>query len=115
KEKFEAIWVGDEEGCDLRWSNLDLQQLGAQAPDLAPLILDLSESDEPKRKGSDLLSSIYGEVERRRTPYLIIVEEADRFVPQNGERLAIFGEIARRGRKRGVGLMVCTQRPSLVH
>ncbi len=81
---------------------------------MAPLILDLSEADEPREKVTSLLSSIYTEVERRRTPYLIIVEEADRFVPQNGDKVAIFGEIARRGRKRGVGLMVCTQRPSLV-
>jgi uncharacterized protein len=114
KEKYDAVWIGDEPACDLQWSGLDLGQLGAQAPDLAPLILDLSESDAPKQKVSDLLSGIYTEVEKRRTPYLIVVEEADRFVPQNGERVAIFGEIARRGRKRGVGLMVCTQRPSMV-
>ncbi|MDA4113718.1 MAG: DUF87 domain-containing protein [Thaumarchaeota archaeon] len=114
KEKYDAVCIGDEPSCDLQWSGLDLDQLGAQAPDLAPLILDLSESEEPKQKVSDLLTSIYREVEKRRTPYLIIVEEADRFVPQNGERVAIFGEIARRGRKRGVGLMVCTQRPSMV-
>ncbi len=114
KQKYDAVWVGDEQGCDLRWAGLDLGQLGAQAPDLAPLILDLSEAEEPKEKVANLLSSIYREVEKRRTPYLIVVEEADRFVPQNGDRVAIFGEIARRGRKRGVGLMVCTQRPSLV-
>jgi DNA-binding Lrp family transcriptional regulator len=114
KQKYDALWVGDEQGCDLKWSGVDLAQLGTQAPDLAPLILDLSEADQPKEKVASLLSSIYKEVERRRTPYLVVVEEADRFVPQNGERVAIFGEIARRGRKRGVGLMVCTQRPSLV-
>ena len=114
KEKYDAVCIGDEPSCDLQWSGLDLEHLGAQAPDLAPLILDLSESDEQRQKVSDLLSSIYREVEKRRTPYLIIVEEADRFVPQNGERVAIFNEIARRGRKRGVGLMVCTQRPSMV-
>ncbi|MDA4123574.1 MAG: DUF87 domain-containing protein [Thaumarchaeota archaeon] len=114
KQKYDVIWVGDEQGCDLQWSGLDLGRLGTQAPDLAPLVLDLSETDGPRQKVSDILSIIYTEVERRRTPYLVIVEEADRFVPQNGEKVAIFGEIARRGRKRGVGLMVCTQRPSLV-
>jgi uncharacterized protein len=114
KEKYDAVCIGDEPSCDIQWSGLDLEHLGAQAPDLAPLILDLSESDGQRQKVSDLLSSIYTEVEKRRTPYLIIVEEADRFVPQNGEKVAIFNEIARRGRKRGVGLMVCTQRPSMV-
>jgi hypothetical protein len=114
KDKHEVIWVGDEETCDLQWSGVDPEQLAAQAPDIAPMVLDVSETEEPKQKVGDLISSIYREVEKRRTPYLIIVEEADRFIPQNGDRVPIFGEIARRGRKRGIGLMVCTQRPSLV-
>jgi hypothetical protein len=114
KEKYELVLVGDDPTCDLQWSSTDLGQLASQAPDIAPLILDVSETEAPKEKVGELLSKIYAEVEKRRTPYLIIVEEADRFIPQNGERVAIFGEIARRGRKRGLGLMVCTQRPSLV-
>jgi len=114
KEKYEVVCVGDEPGCDLQWSTLDYGQLAAQAPDIAPLILDVSETEKPKEAVGSLLSQVYQEVERRRTPYLIILEEADRFIPQNGEKLAIFGEVARRGRKRGMGLMVCTQRPSLV-
>ena len=114
KEKYEVVLVGDDANCDLQWSSTDLGQLASQAPDIAPLILDVSETEAPKEKVGELLSKIYEEVERRRTPYLVIVEEADRFIPQNGERVPIFGEIARRGRKRGIGLMVCTQRPSLV-
>ncbi|MDA4115822.1 MAG: DUF87 domain-containing protein [Thaumarchaeota archaeon] len=114
KEKYEVVLVGDDPTCDLQWSSLDLGQLASQAPDIAPLILDVSETEAPKEKVGELLSRIYEEVERRRTPYLVVVEEADRFIPQNGERVPIFGEIARRGRKRGIGLMVCTQRPSLV-
>lgn len=114
KEKYEAIWIGEEEGCDIKWHELDLDALAAASPDIAPLILDVSETDEPKEKVAVLLTKIYSEVERRRTPYLVIVEEADRFVPQNGQRVEILNEVARRGRKRGLGLMVCTQRPSLV-
>jgi predicted transcriptional regulator len=113
-EKYDVIVVGDDEQSDAQWSTADLAQLAHQAPDIAPLILDVSETENPKESVSTLLSAIYQEVEKRRTPYLLIVEEADRFIPQNGDRLPIFGEIARRGRKRGVGLMVCTQRPSLV-
>jgi DNA-binding Lrp family transcriptional regulator len=114
KEKYEVVLVGDDGACDLQWSSLDLGQLASQAPDIAPLILDVSETEGSKEKIGELLTRIYEEVERRRTPYLIVVEEADRFMPQNGERVPIFGEVARRGRKRGIGLMVCTQRPSLV-
>jgi uncharacterized protein len=114
KEMYEAIWIADEPGSDLQWSTLNLQELASQAPDIAPLILDVSETEKPKEVIGALLTALYQEVEKRRTPYLLIVEEADRFIPQNGDRLPIFGEIARRGRKRGMGLMVCTQRPSLV-
>ena len=64
---------------------------------------------------NEFLIALYTEISKRRTPYLVILEEADRFSPQSGgERLPIIDEIARRGRKRGLGLMVCTQRPSLV-
>jgi DNA-binding transcriptional ArsR family regulator len=114
KEKYEVIVIGDDERCDLQWASLERARLASQAPDIAPLLLDVSETDSPRERVGALLSSIYLEVEERRTPYLIIVEEADRFIPQNGERVQIFDEVARRGRKRGVGLMVCTQRPSLV-
>jgi uncharacterized protein len=114
KEKYEVIVVGDDEKCDLQWSSLDRARLAGQAPDIAPLVLDVSETENPKERVGALLSSIYLEVEERRTPYLIIVEEADRFIPQNGDRVPIFDEVARRGRKRGMGLIVCTQRPSLV-
>jgi len=115
KEKYEAVWVGEGKGCDLRWSSrVDLKHLAQYAPDCPPLILDLSEADRPREKVSQFLIAIYREISRRRTPYLVILEEADRFSPQSGERLPIFDEIARRGRKRGLGLMLCTQRPSLV-
>ncbi|QQG48852.1 MAG: DUF87 domain-containing protein [archaeon] len=114
KEKFEAIWVGEEPGCDLAWEGLDLADLAKQAPDISPLILDVSDLPDPKEKVAEFLTALYATLTERRTPYLVVVEEADKFVPQAGERIPIFGEVARRGRKRGMGMMICTQRPSLV-
>lgn len=114
KEKFDAIWVGEEQGSDLSWSNLDLADLARQAPDISPLILDVSDLTDWKEKVVSFLTSLYATMTERRTPYLLVMEEADKFIPQYGERLPIFGEIARRGRKRGLGLMICSQRPSLV-
>ena len=114
KEKYDVIWVGEDQHCDLNWKSLNLERLAQHALDSAPLILDLSETVQPRKKISAFLSEIYREVSKRRTPYLVILEEADKFAPQVGERLQIFNEVARRGRKRGLGLMICTQRPSLV-
>ena len=114
KEKFEAIWVGEEKDSDVSWENLDLKDLARQAPDISPLILDVSDLTDPKEKVSSFITSLYETLTQRRTPYLVVVEEADKFVPQYGQRVPIFAEVARRGRKRGMGLMICSQRPSLV-
>lgn len=114
KEKYEAFWVGEDEKCDLNWDKIDLHELATIAPDSPPLILDVSETKDARQKIDQLLRGLYEEVSKRRTPYLIILEEADRFAPQVGERLQIIDEVARRGRKRGLGLMLCTQRPAEV-
>jgi Helicase HerA, central domain len=114
KEKYEAIWVGEERGCDLSWRTVDVISLATQAPDVSPIILDVSDLGIPREQVSTFLTTLYNLLSERRTPYLVILEEADKFIPQYGERLKIFDEVARRGRKRGLGLMICSQRPSLV-
>jgi hypothetical protein len=114
KEKFKAIWVGEERGSDFSWSNVDLRDLAGQAPDISPLILDVSDLADPRERVASFITALYETLTERRTPYLVVVEEADRFVPQYGQRVPIFAEVARRGRKRGMGLMICSQRPSLV-
>lgn len=114
KERFDALWVGEEPGCDLSWDNADLSDLARQAPDIDPIILDVSDLSDPKVKVAAFIQALYETLTHRRTPYLVVVEEADKFVPQYGERVPIFAEVARRGRKRGMGLMICSQRPSLV-
>src|SRR5712692_4327923 len=114
KEKFETIWVGEEQESDLSWGNLDLEDLARQAPDIPPLILDVSDLSDPKEKVASFIGALYSTLTERKTPYLVVVEEADKFVPQYGQRVPIFAEVARGGRKRGMGLMICSQRPSLV-
>ncbi|MDG6918859.1 MAG: DUF87 domain-containing protein [Nitrososphaerota archaeon] len=114
KEKFDAIWVGEEKGSDISWEGLDLEDLARQAPDISPLILDVSDAKDARGIVEGFMEGLYRALNERRTPYLVVVEEADRFVPQLGTRVPIFAEVARRGRKRGLGLMVCSQRPSLI-
>jgi DNA-binding transcriptional ArsR family regulator len=114
KQKYEVVWVGEDEGCDLNWRSFDPAEAGRLILDAPPILLDVSETDNPQAKVGRLVSAVYEQVSIHRTPYLLIVEEADKFVPQFGDRVQIIGEVARRGRKRGLGIMVCTQRPSLV-
>lgn len=114
KEKFDVIWVGEEAGSDISWEGLDVGDLAKQAPDIAPLVLDVSDLGDARQKIGEFVEALYATLTERRTPYLLVIEEADKFVPQAGERTPIFGDVARRGRKRGLGLMICSQRPSLV-
>lgn len=50
----------------------------------------------------------------RQQPLLVVLDEAHRFLPQDGDTPAhtVVSRIAKEGRKYGVGLMVVTQRPS---
>ena len=114
KEKFETIWVGEDAGSDLSWEGHDLDDLARQAPDISPLNLDVSDVSDPKGKVASFIEALYSTLTEKKTPYLVVVEEADKFIPQYGQRVPIFSEVARRGRKRGMGLMICSQRPSLV-
>ncbi|MGA1976181.1 MAG: DUF87 domain-containing protein [Conexivisphaerales archaeon] len=114
KEKFDLLWVGDDERCDLNWNEVRLEDLASNATMSQPIILDLSGADKQPSILATFLTAVYADVSRRRMPYLVILEEADRFIPQAGEKLAVLDEIGRRGRKRGLGLVICTQRPSVV-
>lgn len=50
----------------------------------------------------------------REQPLLVVIDEAHRFLPENGDGPTnrVVSRIAKEGRKYGVGLMVVTQRPS---
>lgn len=88
---------------------LALMEAGASA------ILDLSELR--KAEGQDVAAAFLDAVMRvaRKVPgrVLVAVDEAHRIAPQDGAERAstrALGDVAARGRKRGVGLVVATQR-----
>ncbi|MDD3407739.1 MAG: hypothetical protein PHP13_06615, partial [Methanomicrobium sp.] len=74
---------------------------------------DVSEVDLIPRV-TKMVHALYDVATDQRKPYLLIVEEADKFIPQAKESIKKIEEISRRGRKRGLGLMVATQRPAIV-
>jgi len=118
KEKYPAIWIGDDERCDNKWENVDLDALIDLAPEAPALILDLKDAPDQKGSAERFLSGMWEashkDPRRRALPYLLIIDEADRVLPHSREKSKIAGEIAMRGRKWAIGLMICTQRPSLV-
>ena len=66
------------------------------------------------RRCAALAGVLYDIASAHKIPYLLILEEADKFIPQAKESIKKIEEISRRGRKRGLGLLVATQRPSFV-
>ncbi|MHC1626102.1 MAG: ATP-binding protein [Methanoculleaceae archaeon] len=114
KDLFSLIWIGMDGRADYSIEDLPLRDVISRAVSCAiPVIYDVSEVD--MRPAVERLVDLLYEVESElRRPYLLIVEEADKFIPQSGDSIRKIEEISRRGRKRGLGLLVSTQRPSLV-
>ncbi|MFA5445908.1 MAG: DUF87 domain-containing protein, partial [Bacteroidales bacterium] len=117
KDVFPAIWVGSDANCDKNIDQMTAQELTQLLHEAIysrdAIIFDVSETD--MRERVTLLADTLYQIESHvRQPFLLIVEEADKFIPQSGESIREIEEISRRGRKRGLGLMIATQRPSLV-
>ncbi len=115
KEKFQLLWVGGNE-ADVNIESVDFYDLVSKSiQHNVPVILDVSDVLDHRKVVSDFASKLYEIENQVKQPYLFIVEEADRFVPQSKDSLKEIEEISKRGRKRGLGLLVASQRPALVN
>lgn len=114
KDRFPIIWIGSDESCDYDIESVDLHSIMREAIISSRFIVfDVSEVDM-RVKATALVNILYELESELRRPFLLIVEEADKFIPQSRDSIKMIEEISRRGRKRGLGLLVATQRPSLV-
>jgi uncharacterized protein len=114
RDRFPILWVGSNEACDVDIERVDLRELMRNAVcSRTAIVYDVSETDM-REKVSMLTEILYDLESELKKPYLLIVEEADKFIPQSRDSIKKIEEISRRGRKRGLGLLVATQRPSLV-
>jgi hypothetical protein len=121
KEEYELLHVGGGDHCDLQVRPGDADRLASVALERGvPMILDISGFRDPDI-GRDLVGAVVGELfareKRAKTPFLVIVEEAHEFIPEGGGRDEV-GEtlirVAKRGRKRGLGVCALSQRPASV-
>ena len=114
KDRFSLLWIGSGDGCDAEIGKADIRSLMQDAIcSRTAVIFDVSEIDM-RDEVAKFAEILYDLESRLKQPYLLIVEEADKFIPQAGTSIKKIEEISRRGRKRGLGLLVATQRPSLV-
>lgn len=115
KQKFQVLWAGGK-GSDVEIENVDISELITKSiQDNIPLVLDVSDAMDERKVIANFASKLYEVGSEARQPYLLIIEEADKFVPQSKDSIKEIEEISKRGRKRGIGLLVATQRPSLVN
>jgi hypothetical protein len=116
--KFDNIRL-IEETEEVEDISADEENIKRIIQDSKKIILDVSESD--KNTVNEFLTGIYSVTtelfkENKSTPFLLIIEEADIYIPQKRTGgLEILQTISRRGRKRGLGILLATQRPALVN
>lgn len=109
-----VLVVGGEEG-DLG-EDVDFGKLfSTSISNSVPIVFDVSGSLDRTNAVYSALGALYATEEKTRTPYLVLIEEADKFAPQVvRQKINIIEELSVRGRKRGIGLIVATQRPSSI-
>jgi len=126
KEEFELLHAGADDRCDVQVGPDHAEKLASLAlEERIPVILDLSgyvdesgpgeQSDAARdlvRRTAEALFTTERDLQR---PFPIIVEEIHEFVPE-GPALDALGQqlvqIAKRGRKRGLGIVGISQRPA---
>ncbi|MFD1589449.1 ATP-binding protein [Halorientalis brevis] len=121
KEQYEVLHVGADETCDAQVS-VDHAPLLAELAleDGVPIVLDVSgylDEDERTALLERVVRELFVREKELRQPFLLVVEEAHEYLPESGgldalgERLL---QIAKRGRKRGLGICAISQRPAAV-
>jgi hypothetical protein len=114
RQLYEVLIVGDEGSSDIS-TDVNMQKLflGAVSNGIS-IVLDVSNVLDKQKYVQDALQSLYMVEDKARKPYLVIIEEADKFAPNviTRKNVNMIEEIAVRGRKRGIGLLVATQRPA---
>jgi len=121
KEKYEVLHVGADEEVDLRVGPEHAERLAALALEQnVPIVLDVSGYLEEDRRDElvyETVRHLFAKEKRIRRPFLLVVEEMHEFVPEGGSLSAV-GEmlvrVAKRGRKRGLGILGLSQRPANV-
>lgn len=119
KEQYEILHVGADEECDLQVGSEHASKLA----DLAltsniPIILDVSgylDQEDANRLVKETARHLFQKEKKQQKPFLLFVEEIHEYVPEGGGlddvgRMLV--RIAKRGRKRGLGLVGMSQRPA---
>ena len=119
KEKYEVLVVGRGEGVEIEVDANCAEEIAQISMEKnVPVVVDLSGflSEERTAFLQEYLSALWNLAGKLRHPYIIGIEEAHEFIPQGvkTELKELIARIALRGRKRGLGAIVISQRSAKV-
>jgi hypothetical protein len=119
KEKYEILVVGRGEGVEIEVDADCAEEIAQISMEKnVPVVVDLSGflSDERTAFLEEYLTALWNLAGKLRHPYIIGIEEAHEFIPQGirTDLKEIIARVALRGRKRGLGAIVISQRSAKV-
>ena len=119
KEEYEILHVGADEECDLQVSSEHAPKLAQLAlEDSVPIILDVSgflDEADANALVRETARQLFQREKKLKRPFLMLVEEIHEYIPEGGgldETGEMLIRVAKRGRKRGLGLAGMSQRPA---
>lgn len=119
KEQYEILHVGADEECDLQVGPEHAPKLAELAlEENVPIILDVSgflDVDEGNALVRETARELFQREKKKQQPFLMLVEEVHEYIPEGGgldETGEMLIRVAKRGRKRGLGLAGMSQRPA---
>ncbi|UIP01725.1 DUF87 domain-containing protein (plasmid) [Halobaculum sp. CBA1158] len=119
KEEYEVLHVGADEECDLQVGPEHAGKLAELALEQnVPIILDVSgflDEDEGDALVRETARELFQREKKLKKPFLMLVEEIHEYIPEGGgldETGRMLIRVAKRGRKRGLGLAGMSQRPA---
>jgi len=119
KEKYELLVIGKGENVDLNIEPEDAEHVAEISIEQSiPVVLDLSGflKEDQRETLKSYLTRLWNMAGKLRKPYMIGIEESHEYIPQGkkSELKEIITRVALRGRKRGLGAVVISQRSAKV-
>lgn len=121
KEKFEILHVGADENCDVRIGPEHASKIADLSLDKnVPIVLDVSgfiEEEDAKKLVKEVLRLLFNKEKKKKKPFLVVIEECHEYIPEQvqlDDCGQVIIKIAKRGRKRGLGILGISQRPANV-
>jgi hypothetical protein len=121
KEQYSILHLGNDDVCDAKVTAEDADTIVDLAlHDQVPIILDVSgylREEDAAELVERVVTKLFQQEKSLKEPFLLVVEEVHEYIPEQGglgdlgERLI---QVAKRGRKHGLGFLGVSQRPASV-